>query len=99
MILILFVPLYCRRFSSPFHLIQHGAATHTRTLPDLVTEVTIIDANGNLNTFSEIKNPEEFAAATVNLGLLGIIYTYTLRVEPMFRLRMVKRTKRVDNPS
>ncbi|KAF9124612.1 hypothetical protein BGW39_008070 [Mortierella sp. 14UC] len=30
---------------------------------------------------------EEFAA-TVNLGLLGVIYTYTLRVEPMFNLHM-----------
>lgn len=93
MIPVLFVPFYCRRFSFPFRLVQHGAATHTRTLPDLVTEVTIIDANGNLNTFSEVTNPEEFAAATVNLGLLGIIYTYTLRAEPMFRLHMVKRNK------
>ncbi|KAG0379844.1 hypothetical protein BGX24_011364 [Mortierella sp. AD032] len=67
---------------------SHGAATQTRTLPDLVSEVTIIDADGNLNTFSEAKNSEEFAAATVNLGLLGVIYTYTLRVEPMFNLHM-----------
>ncbi|KAG0282322.1 hypothetical protein BGZ96_000594 [Linnemannia gamsii] len=67
---------------------SHGAATHTRTLPDLVSEVTIIDANGNLNTFSEAKNPKEFAAATVNLGLLGVIYTYTLRIEPMFNLHV-----------
>ncbi|KAG0379845.1 hypothetical protein BGX24_011365 [Mortierella sp. AD032] len=56
---------------------SHGAATRTRTLPDLVTEVTIIDADGKLNTFSEAKNPEEFAAATINLGLFGVIYTYT----------------------
>ncbi|KAG0279721.1 hypothetical protein BGZ97_009512, partial [Linnemannia gamsii] len=69
----------------------HGAATQTRTLPDLVTEVTIIDANGNLNTFSEAKDPKEFAAATVNLGLLGIIYTYTIRIEPMFNLLMIDR--------
>ncbi|KAF9548294.1 hypothetical protein EC957_006790 [Mortierella hygrophila] len=79
------------RYGGIMSLGCHGAATHTRTLPDLVTEVTIIDANGNLNTFSEVKNPEEFAAATVNLGLLGIIYTYTLRVEPMFRLHMTDR--------
>lgn len=90
---ILCVPLQCERFSSSFCLVQHGAATHTRTLPDLVAEVTIIDANGILNTFSEINNPEEFAAATVNLGLLGIIYTYTIRVEPMFKLHMVRINK------
>ncbi|KAG0332657.1 hypothetical protein BG000_009831 [Podila horticola] len=59
----------------------HGAATKTRTLPDLVSQVTIVDATGTLNTFSHTKNPEEFSAATVNLGLLGVVYTYTLRVE------------------
>ncbi|KAG0281331.1 hypothetical protein BGZ95_004968 [Linnemannia exigua] len=79
------------RYGGILSLGCHGAATHTRTLPDLVSEVTIIDADGNLNTFSEAKNPEEFAAATVNLGLLGVIYTYTLRVEPMFKLHMTDR--------
>lgn len=56
-----------------------------------MSEVTIIDADGNLNTFTK-RNPEEFAAATVNLGLLGVIYTYTLRVEPMFNLHVVNLT-------
>ncbi|KAG0332813.1 hypothetical protein BG000_009724 [Podila horticola] len=60
---------------------SHGAATHTRTLPDLVTEVTIVDANGQLNTFNRATNHAEFSAATINLGLLGVIYTYTMRVE------------------
>ncbi|KAF9922723.1 hypothetical protein FBU30_007144 [Linnemannia zychae] len=76
------------RYGGILSLGCHGAATHSRTLPDLVSQVTIIDANGTLNTFSEAINPEEFSAATINLGLLGIIYTYTLRVEPMFRLHM-----------
>ncbi|KAI1290644.1 hypothetical protein EDD11_009133 [Mortierella claussenii] len=66
----------------------HGAATHTHTLPDLVGEVKIIDASGVLNTFSKEKDPIEFSAAIVNLGLLGIIYSYTIRVEPMFKLLM-----------
>ncbi|KAG0039446.1 hypothetical protein BGZ82_008184 [Podila clonocystis] len=60
---------------------SHGAATHTRTLPDLVTELAIVDANGHLNTFTRATNPAEFSAATINLGLLGVIYTYTMRVE------------------
>ncbi|KAF9124611.1 hypothetical protein BGW39_008069, partial [Mortierella sp. 14UC] len=76
------------RYGGVLSLGCHGAATHSRTLPDLVTEVAIVDADGLLQTFSEAKDPEEFAAATVNLGLLGIIYTYTLRIEPMFKLRM-----------
>jgi hypothetical protein len=59
-------------------------------LPDLVHSVKILDANGNVNVFSKDVNPVEFSAATVNLGLLGIIYSYTLRVEPMFKLRVVR---------
>ncbi|KAF8936094.1 hypothetical protein EDD21DRAFT_365292 [Dissophora ornata] len=76
------------RYGGILSLGCHGAATHTRTLADLVSEVTIIDASGNLNTFTRDKNAEEFSAACVNLGLLGIIYSYTLKVEPMFKLHM-----------
>ncbi|KAG0214394.1 hypothetical protein BGX33_002229 [Mortierella sp. NVP41] len=76
------------RYGGILSLGCHGAATKTGTLPDLVSEVTIIDAEGNLNTFSKARDPEEFSAATINLGLFGIIYTYTLRVEPMFNLVM-----------
>ncbi|KAF9999460.1 hypothetical protein BGZ80_006560 [Entomortierella chlamydospora] len=66
----------------------HGAATHTRTLPDLVTQVKIVDSNGTLNTFTKDKDQVEFSAATVNLGLMGIIYSYTIKIEPMFNLKM-----------
>ncbi|KAG0278424.1 hypothetical protein BGZ95_004037 [Linnemannia exigua] len=68
---------------------SHGAATHSRTLSDLACEVKIVDANGTLNTFTREKNPVEFSAAACNLGLLGIIYTYTLRIEPMFNVVMI----------
>ncbi|KAF9129489.1 hypothetical protein BGW39_004096 [Mortierella sp. 14UC] len=67
----------------------HGSATHSRTLSDLACEVKIVDANGNLNTFTYEKDPAEFSAAACNLGLLGVIYSYTLQVEPMFRLTVV----------
>jgi FAD/FMN-containing dehydrogenase len=77
------------RFGGILSLGCHGAATHSRTLPDLAHSVKIIDANGNLNVFSKDVDPVEFSAATVNLGLLGIIYSYTLRVEPMYKLNLV----------
>ncbi|KAF8980714.1 hypothetical protein BGZ46_003789 [Entomortierella lignicola] len=66
----------------------HGAATQSRTLAELVTQVKIVDSNGILNTFSKDIDPVEFSAATVNLGLMGIIYSYTVKVEPMFNLKM-----------
>ncbi|KAF9153123.1 hypothetical protein BG015_004026 [Linnemannia schmuckeri] len=67
---------------------SHGAATHSRTLSDLACEVKIVDSTGTLNTFTREKDPIEFSAAACNLGLLGVIYSYTLRVEPMFNLVM-----------
>ncbi|KAF8938712.1 hypothetical protein EDD21DRAFT_427884 [Dissophora ornata] len=74
------------RYGGILSLGCHGAATHTRTLPELVSAVKIVDATGTLHTFTKEKDPLEFSAATVNLGLLGIIYSYTLRVGPMFKL-------------
>ncbi|KAF9153124.1 hypothetical protein BG015_004027 [Linnemannia schmuckeri] len=65
---------------------EHGAATHSRTLSDLACEVKIMDSTGTLNTFTREKDPIEFSAAACNFGLLGVIYSYTLRVEPTFKL-------------
>ncbi|KAG0225071.1 hypothetical protein BGW41_004834 [Actinomortierella wolfii] len=47
--------------------------------------VTIVDANGELQTFSatDKSRADEFSAACVNLGLLGLVYSFTLRCEPM----------------
>ncbi|KAF9206078.1 hypothetical protein BGZ49_003047 [Haplosporangium sp. Z 27] len=67
----------------------HGAGTNSRTMPDLITQVKIVDSNGTLNTFTKAKDPVEFSAATANLGLLGMIYSYTMQIEPMFNLKMV----------
>ncbi|KAF9584614.1 hypothetical protein BGW38_005844 [Lunasporangiospora selenospora] len=76
------------RYGGILSLGCHGAATHTRTLPDLVTEVKIVDSEGNLNTFSRKKDVAEFKAACINLGLFGVIYSYTMHVEPLFKLKM-----------
>ncbi|KAF9921577.1 hypothetical protein FBU30_008369 [Linnemannia zychae] len=69
---------------------SHGAATHSRTLSDLIHQITIVDSNGDLQTLSanDESRAEEFSAACVSFGFMGIVYTYTLRVEPMdFRLQ------------
>ncbi|KAF9109214.1 hypothetical protein BGX27_007865 [Mortierella sp. AM989] len=66
-------------------------------MTDLVTQVKIVDSNGTLNTFTKEKDPVEFSAAGVNLGLLGMIYSYTMKVEPMFNLRMVDTHPLVDD--
>ncbi|KAG0252749.1 hypothetical protein BGZ95_006536 [Linnemannia exigua] len=82
------VGVECIRYGGILSMGSHGAATHSRLLTDLVDTVKIIDASGTMNTFSKENDPVEFSAAALNLGLFGIIYTYTLRVEPMFKLQM-----------
>ncbi|PKC71307.1 FAD-binding domain-containing protein [Rhizophagus irregularis] len=67
---------------------SHGAKTQSRTIAEQVVGLEIVDANGDLRKFSDEINPEEMAAARVNLGLLGIIYRVSLRVKPMYNLRM-----------
>ncbi|KAF9143203.1 hypothetical protein BGX30_001065 [Mortierella sp. GBA39] len=47
--------------------------------------------SNTLDTFTRDKDPVEFSAAACNLGLLGVIYSYTLHVEPMFNLSVVGR--------
>ncbi|KAG0000591.1 hypothetical protein BGZ65_004229 [Modicella reniformis] len=67
----------------------HGPSVNARSMCDMITEMTILNADGDLVTYSEAKDPEAFSAACVNLGLLGIIYTVTLKVETMnTRLRV-----------
>ncbi|KAK5827701.1 hypothetical protein F5H01DRAFT_317042 [Linnemannia elongata] len=65
----------------------HGAEINGRCLSDQLTEITIVDGTGTLQTFNADKDPIEFSAACVNLGLLGIIYTLTLKVVPMASFR------------
>ncbi|KAF8953298.1 hypothetical protein BGZ52_000056 [Haplosporangium bisporale] len=59
----------------------HGASVNASTVSDMITEMTIVNAKGELVTYSEAKDPEAFSAACLNLGLLGIVYTATLKVE------------------
>ncbi|KAF8984944.1 hypothetical protein BGZ46_006431 [Entomortierella lignicola] len=61
----------------------HGPSTRSRTMSDMIIELVILNAEGELVTYSEDRDPEAFNVACLNLGLLGIIYTVTLRVEVM----------------
>ncbi|KAF8927201.1 hypothetical protein BGZ47_002271 [Haplosporangium gracile] len=65
----------------------HGAEINGRCLSDQLTEISIVDGTGTLQTFNADKDPIEFSAACVNLGLFGIIYTLTLKVVPMANSR------------
>ncbi|KAK3844690.1 MAG: hypothetical protein J3R72DRAFT_437806 [Linnemannia gamsii] len=77
------------RFGGILTMGCHGANLKARTMSDMITEMTIVNARGELVTYSEAKHPEAFNAACLNLGLLGIVYTATLKVDVMnTRLRV-----------
>ena len=60
--------------------ICHGAGLPHRTLSDLVTEVEFVNARGELQTVSD---PALLAAAAGCFGLLGIVTSLTLKLDPM----------------
>ncbi|KAH0906610.1 hypothetical protein HID58_038437 [Brassica napus] len=63
-----------------------GSAVH-----DYVTEIRLVspgsvsDGYVKVRVLSETMNPEEFNAATVSLGVLGVISQVTFKLEPMFK--------------
>ncbi|CAG8627221.1 6967_t:CDS:2 [Ambispora gerdemannii] len=67
----------------------HGAKIQGASISDELVSLQIVTADGELHEFSEEKDPQEMNAARVSLGLLGIIYSVTFRVEPLFNLRMI----------
>ncbi|KAG9299367.1 hypothetical protein G9A89_014015 [Geosiphon pyriformis] len=68
---------------------SHGAKVDSSGISDNVIALKILTADGELHEFSDEKDPIEMSAARVSLGLLGIIYNLTFRVEPIFSLRMI----------
>ncbi|CAG8481165.1 7394_t:CDS:2 [Ambispora leptoticha] len=67
---------------------SHGAKFALGLIADHVVSMKIVAADGKVYEFSDITNPLEMSAARVNLGLFGIIYSVTLRTEPMFNFRL-----------
>ncbi|CAG8460278.1 16837_t:CDS:2, partial [Dentiscutata heterogama] len=65
----------------------HGHKTSSGIMSDQLCSMKIVTGSGKVCEFSEEIDKTEFNAAKVNLGLLGIIYSLTFRVQPMYNLR------------
>lgn len=74
----------------------HGTG-HTGTLSSFIREIELITADGAVHAFSQNSNPEAFAAASVSLGSLGVIYAVTLQCEPLFYLETSCETMEIEN--
>ena len=68
---------------------SHGSGWNCPTLADFVEAMTVVTASGEVVNFSEATHGAEMMSAVrLNLGLFGLIYDITLRVESDFNLEV-----------
>ena len=65
--------------------ICHGAGRQSTTLSDLVTSIEFVNARGQLQT---VNDPQLLKVAAGCFGLLGIVTSITLKLDPMTYARM-----------
>jgi L-gulono-1,4-lactone dehydrogenase len=84
------VVLTCVQYGGVVATGCHGAGWECQTISDLVEAMTIVTCTGEVVTFrEETHGTETMNAVRCNLGVFGLIYQITLRVEPMFSLEVV----------
>ena len=67
----------------------HGSGIKNGNLATAVSEIELITAGGDLLQLSSRKDGEQFQAAVVNLGALGVITGITLDIQPTYMVRQV----------
>lgn len=70
--------------------ICHGAGIRNRTLSDLVMSIEFVNAKGEIQV---VDDPEDLKAASGALGLMGVVTSVTLKLDPMTYAKMTP-TKR-----
>jgi len=65
----------------------HGSGAKNGNLSSAVAAMEIVKADGKIINLSREKNGEEFLAAVVNLGALGVVTKVTLDVQPTYQVR------------
>lgn len=65
----------------------HGSGVKNKNLSAAVTALEMVVADGSIVRLSRKNDGEQFLAAVVGLGALGVVTTLTLQVEPTFMMR------------
>lgn len=65
----------------------HGSGVKNGNLSTAVAGMEFITANGEVRTLSREKDGEQFRAAVVHLGGLGVVTKVTLDIQPTFTMR------------
>ena len=67
----------------------HGSGVTNGNLSTAVAALEIVKADGDVIHLSRAKDGDQFLAAVVNLGALGVITKVTLDVEPTYQVKQV----------
>mmetsp|Transcript_4446 Transcript_4446/g.6903 ORF Transcript_4446/g.6903 Transcript_4446/m.6903 type:complete len:713 (+) Transcript_4446:343-2481(+) len=73
--------------------ICHGAGRKTTTLSDLVASIEFVNANGELQT---VDDPEQLKSVSGCFGMLGIVTSITMKLDPLTFARMIPQKKRLE---
>lgn len=68
----------------------HGTGRRLQNLSSMLCGVRMIDANGEVKSFSKTEHPDLMKAIRVSLGSLGVFTEITVRVLPVFKLRRLE---------
>lgn len=64
----------------------HGSGIHNGNLATPVRALEIVTANGDVLSLTRDKDGEQFAAAVVGLGVVGVVTRITLDLQPTFQV-------------
>lgn len=67
----------------------HGSGVTNGNLASVVTGLEIVTADGELLTLSREEDADQFAAAVVGLGAVGVLTKVTLKIEPTYQMRQM----------
>lgn len=65
----------------------HGSGVKNGNLSTAVSAIEFVAADGSIHILSREKDKEQFTAAVVGLGALGVITKATLNLQPAFQMR------------
>lgn len=73
----------------------HGSSRDGGTLSSRVVAATIVTASGEV-VYVDAARPDDLRAARLHLGMLGVVYSLTLRCEPAFHMRVQYRPEPLE---
>lgn len=66
----------------------HGTGITLGSLSSQVVAVTLVDGRGEVRTLDAKSDPDLFKAARISLGALGVVVAVTIRVMPLYCLKV-----------